>query len=114
MTPTAALAAPPGQPPSNVYDYLENPEMVAEGQEAPHVELRPYQDAAAARRGGDDTPWPRSLDGPWQIKMSDRPEDVPAGFMAEGYNTSQWRTVQVPHTWQTDGLDHPVFRNYVT
>jgi beta-galactosidase len=108
---TPAMAA---DPPADVYTYLENPEMVAEGQEQPHVELRPYADAAAARAGADATPWIRSLDGDWKLNMSDRPGDVPRGFFAEGFDTSAWRTVKVPHTWQTDGLDHPMFRNYRT
>ncbi|MDW6057616.1 hypothetical protein SAZ11_05570 [Streptomyces sp. FXJ1.4098] len=48
--------------------------------------------------------------------MSDRPEEVPKDFFAEGHGTSGpgWRSVSVPHTWQTDGLDHPVFRNIRT
>ncbi len=106
-----AVAAPP---PDDVYTYLDDPEMVAEGQEAPHAELRPYAGVAAALKGGQETPWTRSLDGRWRIKMADRPAEVPRGFHAEGYDTSGWRTVSVPHTWQTDGLDHPMFRNIPT
>jgi beta-galactosidase len=78
---TGLVAVPAAaDPPADVYTYLENPEMVAEGQEQPHVELRPYGDAAAARAGGDATPWTRSLDGDWKLNMSQRPEDVPRGF----------------------------------
>ena len=113
-----AAALDPGRagaaPPVDVHTYLEDPEMVAEGQEQPHVDLRPYAGAAAARAGGEATPWTRSLDGRWRIAMADRPDLVPAGFFAEGFDTSSWRTVTVPHTWQTDGLDRPVFRNLVT
>ncbi|HEU4424220.1 MAG TPA: glycoside hydrolase family 2 TIM barrel-domain containing protein, partial [Pilimelia sp.] len=32
----------------------------------------------------------------------------------DGYDTSTWPRVAVPHTWQTDGLDHPIFRNIPT
>ena len=46
--------------------------------------------------------------------MADLPEHVPAGFHADGYDTSGWPTARVPHTWQTDGLDHPIFRNIAT
>ena len=56
----------------------------------------------------------QSLDGKWRIAMAKRPEEVPAGFHADGYDTSGWREVSVPHTWQTDGLDHPIFRNIAT
>ncbi|GAA1678295.1 glycoside hydrolase family 2 TIM barrel-domain containing protein [Kribbella yunnanensis] len=109
-----ATAVPAAEPPPDVYQYVENPEIVGEGQQAPHAELRPYADAAAAVRAGKETPWTRSLDGKWRIQMADRPEDVPAGFHADGYDTSGWREVDVPHTWQTDGLDHPIFRNIPT
>ncbi|MBB4677517.1 beta-galactosidase [Crossiella cryophila] len=43
--------------------------------------------------------------------MAELPEKVPAGFSAADYDVRGWRTVRVPHTWQTDGLDHPIFRN---
>ena len=109
----SGLAVPPvaaaAGPPSDVYQYLENPEMTGEGQEPHHAAL-PQLDLAA----DNDVKWTASLDGAWKIKMSDRPEQVPAGFYAEGYDTAGWRTVTVPHTWQTDGLDHPVFRNIPT
>ncbi|MCP2164962.1 glycoside hydrolase family 2 TIM barrel-domain containing protein [Goodfellowiella coeruleoviolacea] len=95
----------------DVYAYLENPGMTGEGQQAPHAVLRPYADVAAAVRHEENTPYTLSLDGDWKIDMSDRPEDVPAGFFADDYDVSGWRSVSVPHTWQTDGLDHPVFRN---
>ncbi|NED84348.1 hypothetical protein G3I76_30170, partial [Streptomyces sp. SID11233] len=103
-------------PPADVYQLLENPEITEVGQEAPHADLTPYADAAAARRGSGKSPWTKSLDGDWKIHMSDRPEDVPKNFYTEGYDTngSGWRDVSVPHTWQTDGLDHPVFRNIPT
>jgi beta-galactosidase len=108
-------AAPAGaDAPADVYSYLDDPRKVAENQETPHVELRPYADVAGARDNAAASPWVRSLDGTWKIAMADRPAAVPSGFFADGYDTSSWRTVAVPHTWQADGLDHPVFRNLVT
>ncbi|SHG66911.1 glycoside hydrolase family 2 [Streptoalloteichus hindustanus] len=106
--------APLAGPPADVYRYLDDPEMVAEGQEAPHAELRPYADTSAAVRGDRVSPWVHLLDGEWRLRMADRPQDLPARFAAGGQDTSGWRTVTVPHTWQTDGLDHPVFRNSPT
>ncbi len=98
----------------DVYAYLDDPRMTGEGQQAPHAELRPYADEAAAARREEATPYTRSLDGGWKIDVSDRPQDVPAGFYAEDFDVTGWREVSVPHTWQTDGLDHPVFRNVPT
>ncbi|MFD7659352.1 glycoside hydrolase family 2 TIM barrel-domain containing protein [Actinosynnema sp. NPDC059797] len=106
-----AGASPPG---GDLYAYLEDPRKVAEGQEAPHAFLRPHADTAAAVRGDERGPYSLALDGEWRIAMADRPEEVPANFHADGYDTSGWRRVTVPHTWQTDGLDHPIFRNIAT
>ncbi|HYQ65199.1 glycoside hydrolase family 2 TIM barrel-domain containing protein [Actinophytocola sp.] len=113
--PPRAVAEPVAGPPGgDVYTYLENPEMIGEGQEPHHAFLRPYAGTASAARGAERSPYVRSLDGEWRIAMADLPEHVPAGFQADGYDTSRWRKVTVPHTWQTDGLDHPIFRNIAT
>nr|WP_240519620.1 glycoside hydrolase family 2 TIM barrel-domain containing protein [Amycolatopsis antarctica] len=111
LVPATAESAP-----DPVHAYLEDPARVAEGQEPAHARLTPYADEAAAARGDEESPFTRSLDGDWRIAMADRPEEVPAGFWSEGYDTggADWRTVSVPHTWQTDGLDHPMFRNIAT
>ncbi|SMC66598.1 glycoside hydrolase family 2 TIM barrel-domain containing protein [Kibdelosporangium aridum] len=101
-------------PPADVHTYLEDPRKVAEGQEPAHAFLRPYADAAAAARKDERSPYTLSLDGKWRIAMADNPSQVPAGFYGDGYDTSRWREVSVPHTLQTDGLDHPIFRNIAT
>ncbi|MFF0741867.1 glycoside hydrolase family 2 TIM barrel-domain containing protein [Streptomyces sp. NPDC004111] len=90
-----------GKFPADVHTYLEDPQRTGEGQEPPHALLR--QDDA--RR------WERSLDGQWRLWIAERPALAPEGFWREGYDPSGWQQVKVPHTWQTDDLDHPVFRN---
>ncbi|WP_246257763.1 glycoside hydrolase family 2 TIM barrel-domain containing protein [Amycolatopsis anabasis] len=102
-------AADPAAP--DAYAYLDNPRMTGEGQQPPHAELRPYADETAAAQRGERTPYTLGLDGDWKIAMADRPQDVPAGFYGEDYDVSGWRSTSVPHTWQTAGLDHPMFRN---
>ncbi|MFJ6569233.1 glycoside hydrolase family 2 TIM barrel-domain containing protein [Streptomyces sp. NPDC091292] len=113
--PSAVAADTPSQP-SDVYKLLEDPEVTGVGQEPAHAELTPYADTRAALAGEPGGPWTKSLDGTWKLHMSDRPEDVPKDFSQEGYDTggSGWRSVRLPHTWQTDGLDHPLFRNIPT
>ncbi|XRQ13450.1 glycoside hydrolase family 2 TIM barrel-domain containing protein [Actinomadura welshii] len=109
----ALAAAPAASPPADVYTYLDDPEMTGEGQEAPHAVLRPYEDAGQAREGKRSR-WSVPLDGDWRLALADRPGEVPAGFYEPGYDTSGWREVKVPHTWQSDRLDHPMFRNIPT
>ncbi len=101
--------------PADIYRYLENPRMTGEGQQRPHASLRPYGDAATAvadvTEHAAPSPWVASLNGAWRLKVVNRPEDVPAGFHRAGYDVSRWPVAQVPHTWQSDFLDHPMFRN---
>ncbi|TWD82220.1 beta-galactosidase [Kribbella amoyensis] len=97
----------------DVHAYLDDPRQVGEGQVAPHTRLWPYADDESAARG-EGSPYVQSLDGEWRFALADRPEEVPDGFQRDGYDASGWRTVQVPHTWQSSSgmfLDHPMFRN---
>ncbi|MEJ3745045.1 glycoside hydrolase family 2 TIM barrel-domain containing protein [Actinomycetes bacterium KLBMP 9797] len=118
LLPLVAVAAPAVAAPSSVddiYRYLEDPGMTGEGQQPPHAMLRPYPDArtAAADVTAHDarSPWVSSLNGDWRLTIADRPENVPAGFYADGYDVSGWPRASVPHTWQSDFTDHPMFRN---
>ncbi|GAA2513059.1 glycoside hydrolase family 2 TIM barrel-domain containing protein [Winogradskya humida] len=118
QVPAAAPVEPvPGGPrtAAEVYRYLEDPQLTGEGQEEPHADLRPYPDASAA--AADVTshnaanPKVRSLNGDWRLKIFDRPDDVPAAFHDAGFDASRWPAARVPHTWQSDFIDHPMFRN---
>ncbi|GIE95410.1 glycoside hydrolase family 2 TIM barrel-domain containing protein [Paractinoplanes rishiriensis] len=113
----AAPAAGPGSV-ADVYRYLDDPEMTAEGQEPPHADLRPYPDARSAladlHERNAANPNVTTLNGGWRLKIYDRPDDVPAAFHDAGFDASGWPVAQVPHTWQSDFIDHPVFRNIPT
>ena len=114
-----AAAAPPSGPgpvtAEDVYRYLDDPGMTGEGQEAPHAMLRPYADARTAAADVTEhaarSPWTSTLDGEWRLSVADRPEEVPAGFHAADFDVSGWPVATVPHTWQSDFVDHPMFRN---
>ncbi|MEV6303269.1 glycoside hydrolase family 2 TIM barrel-domain containing protein [Actinoplanes sp. NPDC051861] len=117
-TAATSAAASTGGPQSiaDVYRYLEDPRMVAEGQEPHHADLRPYGDTATATRDATEhraaSPYVRSLGGEgWRMRLFDRPDDVPAEFHTAGFDASGWPRVSVPHTWQSDFADHPMFRN---
>ena len=97
---TPAAAAPA----DDIYRYLDDPQFTAEGQEPPHADLRPYPSTQAAIDQAGANPLVLSLNGAWRLKMFDKPED--ARFDGPGF-----QEVRVPHTWQSDFIDHPIFRN---
>jgi beta-galactosidase len=115
--PASAAPSPASGPVTvdDVYRYLDDPGMTGEGQEQPHALLRPYADARTAAADITDhsvrSPWTASLNGDWKLTIADRPGDLPAGFHAAEYDVSGWPTASVPHTWQSDFVDHPMFRN---
>jgi beta-galactosidase len=93
-----------------VYRYLNDPGRVAEGQVAPHTRLWPYADDEGATAAGP-SPYVKSLNGSWRLHLAKTPGEVPTGYQEPGYDASAWASVEVPHTWQSDFLDHPMFRN---
>jgi beta-galactosidase len=108
LPPVPLAAAQEGpQSPADWDTYLEDPQRTGEGQEPHHAILRPFTDVAAA--GADpraETPYTRSLDGTWRFAYADRPADAP-DFAESG----DWAEVTVPHVWQQDGYDRPIYRN---
>ena len=52
-----------------------------------------------------------SLDGSWQFHWAKNPDERPADFYREDYDTSSWPTIQVPGTWQLQGYGKPIYTN---
>ena len=60
-------------------------------------------DVETARAGRESSPWWRSLDGQWNLRLWDHPDQVPASALAGG--SRGWRTVTVPGNWTVQGFD---------
>ena len=72
-----------------------HPETVSIGRLPMRATLAPYPDEAMAlQRGG--SPWVRSLNGDWRFALTERPEAIPADFMAEGFGEAGWADIPVP------------------
>ncbi len=65
-----------------------------------------------------------SLNGDWQFKLFAMPELVPAEFVQNDYDDTQWSSICVPSNWQLQGdeintmegsqtgqIDHPIYAN---
>ncbi|HEX8627656.1 MAG TPA: glycoside hydrolase family 2 TIM barrel-domain containing protein [Catenuloplanes sp.] len=115
--PITTTVDPAGGPKTaaDLYRYLDDPQLLGEGQQPAHVDLRPYGDARTAAADITEhsarSPHIASLNGDWRLKLYDKPEDVPADFHGAGFNARDWPKASVPHTWQSDFIDHPMFRN---
>ena len=90
----------------------ENPEVFAEGREAPRATAYPYATAAQALECNPQaSPWVKSLNGEWQFKYFANPSDVPAGFEAPSYDASKWDRITVPSNWEMKGYGVPIYTN---
>ncbi len=80
--------------------------------EEPHATMMVYPTAEQAIAGErSNSPWFRSLNGPWKFNCSESPAERPVDFFAPDYDDSQWRTIPVPSNYQLHGCDIPIYTN---
>jgi beta-galactosidase len=83
---------------------ITDPRVTGVGRLPMRPALVPYPDALTARSGDPSaSPWWRSLDGTWDLRMFDHLDEVPASIVAERDGT--WGRVQVPCAWTTQRGD---------
>ena len=88
----------------------ESPELTGLGLLPPRATLSPFPTARlAATLDRTRSPWVRSLDGPWEFRLVERPEAAPAA----ADRRTGWRTVDVPSLWTMLGDERPQYTNVV-
>ena len=55
--------------------------------------------------------WSQCLNGDWKFQWSETPSKAPADFYKEGYNASNWKTIEVPSNWELNGYGTPIYVN---
>lgn len=50
-----------------------------------------------------------TLNGTWKFLYSSNPQNSPDGFWKPGYNTRNWKNIQVPGSWELQGFDAPIY-----
>lgn len=75
--------------------------------------LTSYPDRDRARTERENSPWWKSLNGSWQLRLWSDPDAVPArAVAATPPSTNGWTTVEVPGNWTMQGLgDLPHYTN---
>lgn len=98
-----------------IYDinhYIENPAMVAENQEPPHVPLVVYDSFEQARSDDrNQSDYYQSLNGDWKFHWSPNPVEAPPHFYEPTFDVSRWDDIPVPSVWQMMGYGHTMYRN---
>ena len=93
-------------------DDWQNPGIFERNQTQPHAKIIPYDSVDKALENNlSENPNYLSLDGPWKFLLVEHPRFVPEGFFQPIFNTSDWRNIQVPSNWETEGFGYPKFRN---
>lgn len=73
-----------------------------------HSPLNGYKTLADARH--KKNPQRQLLNGLWEFKLFDSPEDVNEGLLSE-QTDDNWQTISVPSNWQLQGFDKPIYCN---
>lgn len=91
---------------------IENPAITQVGKLPPRGSHWPSPDVASAMTSSYGvTPWSKSLGGLWKFHWSPRPEQRPRQFYARDYDTSKWKDIPVPSTWEREGFGTPLYVN---
>ncbi|MEN9803361.1 MAG: hypothetical protein RIS41_208 [Actinomycetota bacterium] len=88
-----------------------DPAVVSIGRRRIRPNLVAAPDVETARLGREASPWWKSLDGSWSLRLFDHPDDVGPNAIT-GAVSRGWRGVTVPGNWTLQGLgDLPHYTN---
>ncbi len=96
----------------NLYDYIENPQMIGLGQEVAHVPLLPYTNLDKAwSQSQEQSSGFLSLNGKWKFLYTINPDGINKEFFKPGFNEKGMAEITVPGMWQMQGWGEKIFRN---
>lgn len=96
----------------NLYDYIENPQMIGLNQEEGHAPLLPYASLNKAfTRDKSQSSGYLSLDGKWKFLYTVNPDGINKNFFRNDFNEKGMAEITVPGMWQMQGWGEKIFRN---
>lgn len=91
-------------------ENAEDPQLFIKGAETPRAEGFPSLGAKNPEVGGGTVEKTMmSLNGAWKFFYADKRSELPEGFETVDFADSAWRDIQVPGSWQTEGVGAPYF-----
>ncbi|MGJ5641261.1 glycoside hydrolase family 2 TIM barrel-domain containing protein [Formosa sp. S-31] len=99
--------------PTEIFNYIENPGIIAEHKEAPHAAFFSYEtEEKAVNRVKENSDNFLSLDGLWKFKWVRKPADRPLDFYKPEVSVQNWGQIQVPGNWEVQGFGIPIYVNH--
>ena len=96
----------------NLYDYIENPQMIGLNQEEGHVPLLPFTNLEKAFvNSPEQSSGFLSLNGKWNFWYVVNPDGINREFFKSGFNEKGMAEITVPGNWQMQGFGEKIFRN---
>lgn len=98
--------------PKDIYEFLENPQILELNQEQGHVQAVAYNDLSSAlNKKREDSQNYLSLNGVWKFFYAENPATAPKEFFRLKFDDQNWGSIKVPGNWEMQGYGDPMFRN---
>ncbi|MEI6900426.1 MAG: glycoside hydrolase family 2 TIM barrel-domain containing protein, partial [Bacteroidota bacterium] len=98
--------------PKDIYEFIENPQILELNQEPAHVQAVPFDDQTSAlKKNRADSKNQLSLNGIWKFSYAENAESAPVGFFQPKFDDNNWGNIKVPGNWEMQGFGDPMFRN---
>ncbi len=92
----------------------ENPQVNYVNKLPAHATFYNFDNAQEALAGErEQSSFYKSLNGSWQFFWVPKPADASFNFQNEGFDSSQWDTIEVPSNWEMKGYGTPIYTNSV-
>ncbi|AOR25433.1 beta-galactosidase [Formosa sp. Hel3_A1_48] len=92
--------------------YIEDPQCIGVNKLAPRSTFFSYESLDLARSNKLELSENyKSLNGIWQFKWSESPEQRPIDFYSPNFDSSDWDQIAVPSNWELEGYGVPIYSN---
>ncbi|WP_220763763.1 glycoside hydrolase family 2 TIM barrel-domain containing protein [Flavobacterium sp. UMI-01] len=90
----------------------ENPAVNQINRMAARATFYSYENEILARENQrEKSSWFQSLNGDWKFSWVAKPADASTSFQKADFNTSAWKSIDVPSNWEMRGYGIPIYTN---